>query len=123
MHYERCLMNGTSVVSMVRRRSRMLLVSHADRDGSLRINSARTLTRKEKKSMNKRAKNTIDVLRPEYDMTALLKGGIKGKYAERFEAGTNLVLIEPEIHSEFKTDKEVNDALRLVIEMRKIVEE
>ncbi len=55
--------------------------------------------------MNQRAKNTIDELRPEYDMTALLKVGIKGKYAEKFEAGTNLVLIEPEIHSEFKTDK------------------
>ena len=70
--------------------------------------------------MNQRAKNTIDELRPEYDMTALLKGGIKGKYAEKFEAGTNLVLIEPEFHSEFKSDKEVNDALRLVIELRKI---
>ena len=72
--------------------------------------------------MKQHEKNTIDELRPEpeYDMTALLKGGVKGKYAAEFEAGTNLVLIEPEIHSEFKTDKEVNDALRLVIELRKI---
>ena len=70
--------------------------------------------------MKQRAKNTIDELRPEYDLTALLKGGVKGKYAAELGAGTNLVLIEPEIHSEFKTDKEVNDALRLVIELRKI---
>ena len=61
-----------------------------------------------------------DELRPEYDMTELLKGGVMGRYANRFAAGTNLVLIEPEIHHEFKTEKAVNDALRLVIELRKI---
>ena len=65
-------------------------------------------------------KNTNDELRPEYDLTELLKGGVKGKHAKRFEAGTNLVLTQPEIHNELKTDKAVNDALRLVIELRKI---
>ena len=70
--------------------------------------------------MKQPAKNTIDELRPEYDLAALLKGGITGKHAKRFQAGTNLVLIEPQIHSQFKTDKEVNDALRLVIKLRKI---
>ena len=70
--------------------------------------------------MKRSAKSTIDELRPEYDLTELLKGGIRGKYAKRFQAGTNLVLIEPLIHSHFKTGKEVNDALRLVIELRKI---
>ena len=50
----------------------------------------------------------------------MLKGGVRGKYARQYQAGTNLVLIEPEIHSEFRSAKDVNDALRLVIELRKI---
>lgn len=53
-------------------------------------------------------------------MTTLLAGSVKGKYAKRFQLGTNLALIEPEIRSEFKTDKALNDALRLVIELRKV---
>lgn len=70
--------------------------------------------------MKSRSKSTTDELRPEYDLTELLKDGVRGKYARQYQAGTNLVLIEPEIHSEFRTDKDVNDALRLVIELRKI---
>ena len=46
--------------------------------------------------------------------------GVRGKYAKQFRAGTNLVLIDPEIHSQFRTDAEVNAALRLVLELRKI---
>ena len=30
-------------------------------------------------------------LRPEYDPSQLFSGGVRGKYAERFRAGTNLV--------------------------------
>jgi hypothetical protein len=70
--------------------------------------------------MKPRGKKATDDLRPEYDLTTLLKGGVKGKYAKQYHAGTNLVLIEPEIHDEFRTEKEVNDALRLVIELRRI---
>ena len=68
----------------------------------------------------KKRTNTIDELRPEYDLATLLKGGVQGKYAKQYAARTNLVLLEPEIHSEFKTKEEVNAALRLVIELRKI---
>jgi hypothetical protein len=32
-----------------------------------------------------------DELRPEYDSRQLLKGGVRGKYAARYRAGTNLV--------------------------------
>ncbi len=70
--------------------------------------------------MKRPAKNTTDELRPEYNLTELLKGGVVGKYAKSFATGTNLVLIEPQIHSQFKTDQEVNEALRLVIELRRI---
>lgn len=70
--------------------------------------------------MKPRAKKTTEDLLPEYDLAELLKGGVKGKYARQYHAGTNLVLIEPDIRSQFRTGKEVNDALRLVIELRKI---
>ncbi|MFL6260768.1 MAG: hypothetical protein ACJ76Y_13730 [Thermoanaerobaculia bacterium] len=30
-----------------------------------------------------------DDLRPEYDLKTLLKGGERGKYVERYKAGTN----------------------------------
>jgi hypothetical protein len=38
-----------------------------------------------------------DDLRPEYDLKALLEGGERGKYVERYKAGTNLVLLDPDI--------------------------
>ena len=31
-----------------------------------------------------------DELRPEYDLSQLLRDGVRGKYAKRFRAGTNL---------------------------------
>jgi hypothetical protein len=38
-----------------------------------------------------------DELRPEYDLRQLLKGAVRGKYAKRYHAGTNLVLLKPVI--------------------------
>ena len=61
-----------------------------------------------------------DELRPEYDLRTLLKGGVRGKYAKRYRAGTNLVLLDPEVRKAFRNERAVNDALRLVIELRKI---
>lgn len=55
----------------------------------------------------------IDELRPEYDLSKL-KGGVRGKYFERARAGTNLVLIEPDLASVFPDADSVNRALRLL---------
>jgi hypothetical protein len=63
---------------------------------------------------------TKDELRPEYDMKALLKGGVRGKYAKRYHAGTNLVLLEPEVAKAFPNDKAVNEALNLVMKLKKV---
>lgn len=46
------------------------------------------------------AKKVCDELRPEYDLSQL-KGGIRGKYYKRAMAGTNLVLIEPDLAKAF----------------------
>jgi hypothetical protein len=61
-----------------------------------------------------------DDLRPEYDLKALLQGGERGKYVERYKAGTNLVLLDPDIAQAFPDERAVNEALRLVIELTKL---
>jgi hypothetical protein len=63
-----------------------------------------------------------DELRPEYDMKSLLKEGVRGKYAEQYHSGTNLVLLEPEVAKAFPNDKAVNEALKLVIKLTKLQE-
>jgi hypothetical protein len=59
-------------------------------------------------------KTAKDELRPEYDF-ASMKGGVRGKYAERYTEGTNLVLLEDDVAAVFHNDREVNDALRTLI--------
>jgi hypothetical protein len=61
-----------------------------------------------------------DDLRPEYDFRALLKGGVRGKYVERYRAGTNVVLLAPDVAKAFPTADAVNEALRLVMRMAQI---
>ena len=51
-----------------------------------------------------------DDLRPEYDLTKL-KGGVRGKYYERARAGTNLVLVDPDLAKAFPDADSVNRAL------------
>jgi len=61
-----------------------------------------------------------DELRPEYDLTELLKGGVRGRYVARYRAGTNLVLLDPDVAKSFPDDATVNEALRLVIRLGEI---
>ncbi len=64
--------------------------------------------------------NLEDDLRPEYDLKSLLKDGVRGKYAERYRAGTNLVRLDPDVARAFPTEEAVNEALRLVIKIAQI---
>ena len=52
-----------------------------------------------------------DDLRSEYPAD-LIKSGERGKYAERYKQGTNLVLIDPDLHELFPDSESVNRALR-----------
>jgi hypothetical protein len=71
--------------------------------------------------MKKKSKDeNSDELRPEYDLRELLKGGVRGKYADRYREGTNLVLLDHDVAEVFPTDKAVNEALRLVIRLTKL---
>ena len=59
------------------------------------------------------AKKNNNDLRPEYDLSKL-EGGVRGKYYRKATAGTNLVLIEPELIEVFPDTESVNRALRLL---------
>ena len=59
-----------------------------------------------------------DDLRPEYDL-AKLKGGVRGKYARRFQQGTNLVLLSPDVARCFPDENSVNTVLRSIVRIAK----
>ncbi len=40
------------------------------------------------------------------------KKGVRGKYAKKYKAGTNIVLLDPDVAKVFSTPKSVNEALR-----------
>lgn len=56
-----------------------------------------------------------DDLRDEYDISQL-KGGVRGKYLDRYRKGTNLALLAPDVRTAFPTDEAVNEALRSVMQ-------
>ena len=56
-----------------------------------------------------------DEMAAEYD----IRGGIRGKYYERFREGTNLVLLEPDVAAVFHDAETVNRALRMLIDVAK----
>jgi len=49
-----------------------------------------------------------DDLRAEYD----LRGGVRGKYYERYRQGTNLILLDADLAKVFRDSESVNVALR-----------
>ncbi len=61
------------------------------------------------------AKRSADEMQPEYDFSQL-KGAVRGKYYSKVKAGTNLVLIDPDLAKVFPNDESVNRALRLLLE-------
>jgi hypothetical protein len=63
-------------------------------------------------------KQTVDELRPEYDL-ARLRGGVRGKYAVRYKDGTNLVLLSPDVAEYFPDEKSVNAVLRSLVGIAK----
>jgi len=70
--------------------------------------------------MKKKAEKRVrrDELRREYDLSKL-KDGVRGKYVERFRAGTNLVLLSPDVAKHFPNEQSVNQALRALIHAAK----
>jgi hypothetical protein len=52
-----------------------------------------------------------DEMRPEYDFS----GAVRGKYYERYRAGTNVVVLDSDVAQVFPTSQAVNEALRVLI--------
>jgi len=57
------------------------------------------------------SRERADDLRPEYP-PELIRSGVRGKYAARYREGTNLVLIDPELHEHYPDSEAVDRALR-----------
>ena len=70
--------------------------------------------------MRKTERKRNNEIRPEYDF-ASMKGGVRGKYVQRYRAGTNVVLLEPEIAEAFPNEDAVNQALRGVLDTARAV--
>jgi hypothetical protein len=69
-----------------------------------------------KKKNEKREQS--DNLRREYDLSTL-KGGVRGKYVARYRAGTNVVMLSPDVAEYFPDERSVNAALRGLIQVAK----
>ena len=59
-------------------------------------------------------------MKKEYDLRALGQG-VRGKYFERYQNSTNVVVIDPELSKTFPNAKAVNEALRLLLNKKKAV--
>ena len=69
--------------------------------------------------MKKTPTETTDVaseLRDEYDFSS----GVRGKYADAYAAGTNVVLLDSDVAKVFPDSESVNRALRALV---KIIQE
>ena len=59
-----------------------------------------------------------DTLRDEYPED-LIRSGERGKYAKRYRKGTNIVVIDPDLHELFPDSEAVNKALREYLARKK----
>ena len=60
-----------------------------------------------KTGMKKKSKDeTADELRPEYDLTTLLKDGLRGKYAKRSEQEITPKSLSPDAAKAFPADED-----------------
>ena len=65
------------------------------------------------KKQNKSKARRSDQIRPEYDLSK----GVRGKHATRYAAGSNVVVLAPDVASQFQTADDVNETLRAVAKL------
>ena len=66
--------------------------------------------------MKKSKSELYDWLRPEYKRSDF-GGFVRGKYADRARASTNVIILDPEVARVFPNDEAVNAALRGLMEL------
>lgn len=69
--------------------------------------------------MRKAKASRTDELRREYTRPDFPKGFVRGKYAARYAASSNIVRLDPEIADAFPTSAAVNEALGAVLRAAK----
>lgn len=52
-------------------------------------------------------------MQEEYDFSK----GVRGKYADRYASGTNIVVLDPDVAQSFPDSQSVNEALRTLIKI------
>jgi hypothetical protein len=60
----------------------------------------------------KKSKKHVDMV-PEYDFSK----GVRGKYARRYAAGSNVVVLSPDVAKKFPDSDSVNKALRTLVRL------
>lgn len=60
--------------------------------------------------MKKNNEAEEDSMRDEYDFSE----GVRGKYAERFARGSNVIVLDPDVAEVFADSEAVNQALRVL---------
>jgi hypothetical protein len=54
-----------------------------------------------------------DTMLPEYDFS----NAVRGKYYQRYQQGTNIVVLEPDVAAAFPDSDAVNEALRALLKI------
>jgi hypothetical protein len=62
--------------------------------------------------MSKKGDSGAPAMREEYDFS----NAVRGKYAEHFAEGSNVIVLDPDVAEVFRDPKAVNQALRLLAE-------
>lgn len=60
-------------------------------------------------------KQEPDEMRAEYDFSK----GVRGKYYQQYQKGTNVILLDADVAEVFKDSESVNQALRALIQIAK----
>ena len=72
------------------------------------------VAKKAARSTHQPRRPSVDAVRTEYDFTT----AVRGKYAKRVAEGTNLILLDPDVATQFRTARAVNRALRDYLKSR-----
>ncbi len=64
--------------------------------------------------MNQEGSHQDDGMLDEYDF----RDGDRGKYTERYEEGSNVVVLSPDVAEAFPDSESVNEALRALMDIR-----
>lgn len=69
----------------------------------------------------KKGSTPKDTLRREYKASDFPAGLVRGKYASKAAASSNIVVLDPELAMAFPSSAAVNDALRALLQVAKHV--